>query len=81
MSHFLGEIILVGFDFAPPEFLPCDGRLLQIVTNIALFSLLETRFGGDGTRTFALPDYTRVAPRGSKYIICVQGVFPTRPTP
>lgn len=82
MSDFLGEIVHVGFNFAPPEFLPCDGRLLQITSNVALFALLETRFGGDGTRTFGLPDLNKTAPRGSQFIIRVAGgVFPTRPIP
>ena len=57
---------------------PAQGQLLSIAQNVALFSLLGTRYGGDGTTTFALPDLTRAAPDGLTYSICVQGVFPTR---
>jgi microcystin-dependent protein len=54
---FLGEIRMVGFNFAPRGWLPCQGQLLSIQQNSALFSLLGTTFGGDGIQTFALPDY------------------------
>lgn len=54
---FLGEIRAVGFNFAPRGWLPCQGQLLSIAQNSALFSLLGTTFGGDGIQTFALPDY------------------------
>lgn len=54
---FLGEIRMVGFNFAPRGWLSCQGQLLPISQNTALFSLLGTTFGGDGISTFALPDY------------------------
>ena len=48
---------MVGFNFPPyPGWALCDGQLLPISTNTALFSLLGTQFGGDGQTTFALPD-------------------------
>lgn len=53
---FLGEIRVVSFDFAPRGWARCDGQLLQISTNQALFSLLGTQYGGNGQTTFALPD-------------------------
>ncbi|MBV9388420.1 MAG: phage tail protein [Chroococcidiopsidaceae cyanobacterium CP_BM_ER_R8_30] len=53
---FIGEIRLVGFNFAPVGWALCNGQLLAISQNTALFSLLGTSFGGDGVRTFALPD-------------------------
>ncbi len=53
---FLGEVRMVGFDFAPRGWALCDGQLLPINQNQALFSLLGTVFGGDGNSTFALPD-------------------------
>jgi microcystin-dependent protein len=53
---FLGEIRLVGFSFAPQGWAFCDGQLLSISQNTALFSLLGTYYGGDGVNTFALPD-------------------------
>lgn len=56
MDPFLGEIKMVGFNFAPVGWALCDGQLLSIAQNTALFSLLGTTYGGDGVRTFALPD-------------------------
>ena len=56
MEPFLGQIIQVGFGFAPRGWALCDGQLLAIASNTALFSLLGTTFGGDGRTTFALPD-------------------------
>jgi len=53
---FLGEIRIVGLNFAPRGFAFCDGQILQISQNSALFSILGTTFGGDGKTTFALPD-------------------------
>jgi microcystin-dependent protein len=53
---FIGEIRLYGFNFAPVGWAFCDGSLLSISQNTALFSLLGTTFGGDGRATFALPD-------------------------
>jgi microcystin-dependent protein len=53
---FLGAIRLVGFNFAPVYWALCQGQLLPISQNSALFSLLGTYFGGDGVQTFALPD-------------------------
>lgn len=53
---FLGEIMWVPYDFAPTNWMTCDGQLLPIATNTALFALLGTRFGGDGVNNFALPD-------------------------
>jgi len=53
---FIGEIRLVGFNFEPRGWALCDGRLLSIAQNSALFSLLGTTYGGDGRSTFALPD-------------------------
>ena len=53
---FVGEIEIVGFNFAPTGWATCDGQLLAISQNTALFALLGTQFGGDGKSTFALPD-------------------------
>lgn len=56
MNPFLGEIEIVGFTFAPNGWATCDGQLMSIAQNTALFSLLGTQYGGDGIHTFALPD-------------------------
>lgn len=53
---FLGEIKLFTFNFAPKGWATCNGQLLPINQNQALFSLLGTTYGGDGRTTFALPN-------------------------
>jgi microcystin-dependent protein len=53
---FIGQIILVPYNFAPRGWAFCNGQLLPIAQNTALFSLLGTTFGGNGQTTFALPD-------------------------
>ena len=60
---YLGEIRCVTFD-SLTDFLPCDGRLLPLSQNTALFSLFGTTFGGDGRTTFALPDLRGRVPVG-----------------
>ena len=52
----IGEIALVPYNFPPRGWAFCDGQLLSIAQNTALFSLLGTNFGGNGQTTFALPD-------------------------
>lgn len=56
MEPFIGQIQIFGFNFAPRGWALCDGQLLPISQNTALFSLLGTTYGGDGRTTFALPD-------------------------
>ncbi len=53
---FLGEIKIVAFNFAPRGWAMCNGQLLPINQNQALFSLLGTTYGGNGQTNFALPD-------------------------
>lgn len=53
---FLGEIKMFGGNFAPRGWAFCDGSLIQISQNTALFSIIGTMYGGDGRTTFALPD-------------------------
>ena len=55
-SPFLGQIQAFGFNFAPVGWATCQGQLLSIAQNTALFSLLGTQFGGNGQTTFGLPD-------------------------
>lgn len=54
---FIGQVSAVGFDFAPPGWLKCEGQLLSISEYNDLFVLIGTTYGGDGVSTFALPDY------------------------
>jgi microcystin-dependent protein len=82
MNPFLGQITLFPFFFAPRGWALCEGQLLPISQNTALFSLLGTFYGGNGVSNFALPDLRGRAPVGqgqgpglSNYAIgSVQGV-------
>ena len=78
MEAFIGEIRYLAFAFAPQGWLPCDGALMQIQQNSALFSLLGVQYGGDGTTTFGLPTIA-TAQGQPKAFICVNGVYPSRP--
>ncbi|WP_461054068.1 phage tail protein [Spirosoma arcticum] len=77
---FLGMIALFGFNFAPRGWAFCNGQLLSISQNSALFALLGTQYGGDGVNTFALPNLQSRVPLGmgqgpglSNYTIGQQG--------
>jgi microcystin-dependent protein len=59
---FVAEIRIFPFNFAPKGWAMCDGQLLPISQNTALFSLLGTTYGGDGRTTFALPNLQGAAP-------------------
>src|SRR4051794_16502706 len=61
-SPFVAEIRIFGGNFAPRGWATCDGQILPISQNTALFSLLGTFYGGDGKSTFALPDLQGRAP-------------------
>lgn len=63
-DSFLGEVKIFAGNFAPRDWAPCDGRLIPISQNAALFSLLGTTYGGDGRTTFALPDLRGRVPIG-----------------
>jgi microcystin-dependent protein len=74
----MGEIRLFAGNFEPQHWMFCDGRILDLRQNTALFVLLGTRFGGDARTTFGLPDLEDPV-FGMHYIICVGGYFPARP--
>jgi microcystin-dependent protein len=85
---YIGEIMFVGFRYCPPRWLEADGREMNISSNVALFSLLGTTYGGDGVTTFDLPDLRgQIVDPGKgpdkkvKLIACiaVEGVYPSRP--
>jgi len=61
-TAFVAEIRMFPSEFAPNGWATCDGQLLPIAQNTALFSLLGTTYGGDGKSTFALPDLNGRAP-------------------
>jgi microcystin-dependent protein len=64
MDTYVGTIMPVGFAFAPKGWALCNGQLLPVAQNQALFSLIGTYFGGDGRTTFALPDLRGRTPVG-----------------
>ncbi len=64
-SPYIGEIQMVGFNFAPRGWAFCNGQLLAISQNTALFSILGTTYGGNGQTTFALPNLQGQFPMGN----------------
>ena len=62
MDPFVAEIRVFGFNFAPKGWAFCDGQILPLSQNTALFSLLGTTYGGDGKSNFALPNMQGSAP-------------------
>src|SRR5665811_1251110 len=62
MDPFVAEIRIFPFNFAPKGWAFCDGQILPLSQNTALFSLLGTTYGGDGKSTFALPDFQGQSP-------------------
>lgn len=75
---YMGQVWLFAGNFAPSGTHVCDGSLLPISQNAALFSLLGTLYGGNGTTTFALPNLQKYAPAGVSYVINLNGIFPSR---
>lgn len=95
VEPFIGEIAEFGFEFAPRGWADCDGRTLDIAQHQALFALINIQYGGDGIKTFALPDlrpFKDVGPDFGKRVridwreagvprkcIAIEGIFPSRP--
>jgi hypothetical protein len=78
---YLSEVRLLAGNQVPSNWHLADGSLLPISSNVALFSLLGTTYGGNGTTTFALPNLEAAAPKGAgragvNYYICLFGTFP-----
>ncbi|TNJ32879.1 phage tail protein [Arenimonas terrae] len=63
-GYYIGQISTFGFNFAPRFWAQCNGQLLAIAQNQALFSLLGTTYGGNGTTNFQLPDLRSRTPVG-----------------
>jgi microcystin-dependent protein len=81
MDPLLGQICQFAFLFAPSYWMECAGQTLNISNNQALFTLLGTKFGGNGTTTFCLPDLRNASLFQSNYMryyIAVQGIYPSR---
>lgn len=76
----IGQIILISFEFSPRGWAKCEGQLLPIQQNSALFSLIGTTYGGDGRTTFALPDLREHRPTSElHFVIAIQGIYPSGP--
>ncbi len=80
MDPLLASITLFGGNFAPMGYAFCEGQLLSIAQNTAVFSLLGTTYGGNGTTNFALPNLSEAEKSlgGARHIIALQGIFPNR---
>ena len=74
MDPFVGEIRLFAIGFTPSGWTACEGQLLPVQSNVALFSLLGTQFGGDGRVNFGLPDLRGRTPLASNGTTYKQGV-------
>ena len=75
-NPFVGQLEIFGFAFPPKNWAPCNGQLIAISTNQALFSLLGTTYGGDGVRTFGLPDLRSRLPMGTDMFAPSGGKYP-----
>lgn len=78
-AQMTGSIMLAPYSFTPKPYAACNGQLLKINQNLVLFSLLGTKFGGDGQKDFALPDLRGHEPiKGLAYYIATNGFYPVR---
>ncbi len=81
MDFFIGQICTFPWSWAPRGWAKCDGQLLQIAENQALFALIGIEFGGDGRTTFALPKMPPVKTDNGgdlDYFVNLEGIFPSR---
>ncbi|MFM7909144.1 MAG: phage tail protein [Microcystis sp.] len=80
MDFLIGQILLFAGDFAPVGWAFCDGSELPISGYQALYSILGTKYGGNGRTSFALPKLPTVKnvhkEAESRYIICLEGIYP-----
>lgn len=81
--YLLGQIAIFPWNWAPKHWAKCDGQLISISQNSALFSLIGTEFGGDGQVTFALPKMPPIKTANADggdlaYYIVVDGIYPSR---
>ncbi|WP_024831885.1 phage tail protein [Ruminiclostridium josui] len=79
METMLGQIELFPFNFVPQGWLLCNGQLLNIAQNQALYSLLGVSYGGDGRTTFAIPNLLGTEPvPNTMYCIAIEGIYPSK---
>ena len=77
MEYHIGQIVIFPYNFTPRHFAKCDGMEMELKSNQALFSLLGTKFGGDGVDCFCLPKIEDPC-KGLSYYICINGIYPER---
>jgi microcystin-dependent protein len=73
MEGFIGQIILFAGTFAPRNWATCQGQLIPVANDSALFKILGYEYGGEEGVTFALPNMEGMAPEGLRYVICMFG--------
>ena len=81
MDAFIGSMSLVAFNFAPQGWMFCQGQILPISQYTALFALIGTTYGGDGTTNFKLPNLTGPTDASGatlNWMIAIVGIFPPR---
>jgi microcystin-dependent protein len=87
LEVFIGQVTIFAGNYAPEGWAKCEGQIIPIEQNMPLFSLIGTTYGGDGQRTFALPDLRGKGPVAVgveqdygflDYIIALRGSFPKR---
>ena len=81
--YYLGQICLFPYFFQVSGFIKCDGSVLPIEKNEALFSLIGTKYGGDGTHDFRIPNLKPLKNPEEPfdavdYYICIEGPYPPR---
>lgn len=79
IDYYLGGIVLFPYNFVPRGWISCEGQILPVAQNQALFSLIGATYGGDGRTTFALPNLKGAEPLPAmKYCIANVGIYPSR---
>ncbi|ADZ82390.1 phage tail protein [Cellulosilyticum lentocellum] len=80
MDYLLGEITLFPYTFTPMGWMSCEGQILNIAQNQALYSLIGNTYGGNAAQgTFALPNLKGAEPLPNmKYYIATEGIYPQR---
>lgn len=80
MDYLIGEIALFSFNFAPMDWMSCEGQILKIVQYQALYSLIGNTYGGNSVQgTFALPNLRGAEPvPNMRYFIAINGIYPQR---
>ncbi|WP_024831886.1 phage tail protein [Ruminiclostridium josui] len=82
MDPFIGQIQLFAFGFAPRGWQLCDGSIIKIAENQALYSLLGNKFGGTPGQSFAVPNLLNASAyqngRPMAYYIAIYGIYPSR---